>query len=82
MVVATIMVMSAQLINHTWASTCTQQLRPSFIIIVAMLMLVVQLICGVIKMVPSVTLVHLYYEHNVIVIANPTLHGLCNLWTL
>ena len=53
------MVMSAQLINHTWASTCTQQLGPSFIIIVAMLMLVVQLICGtgVIKMVPSVTLV-------------------------
>ena len=41
-----------------------------------MLMLVVQLICGVIKMVPSVTLVHLYCEHNLIVITNPTLYGL------
>jgi len=47
-------------------------------------MSVVQMICGMIKMWPSVTLVHLHYERNVIVITNPTLYsyGLCDLWTL
>ena len=38
-----------------------------------MLMSVVQMICGMIKMWLSVTLVHLHYERNVIVITNPTL---------